>query len=222
MKTLWLVVTAAVAASVAQAGNPGDPSKRSGTWEGGFIVSQVDNWDVSGRGGSRVDVESDTGWGFLLGYNFNEKMNLSFEFTHNEQSYDADIVDASSPGNVVSIDHRLTNDFYNFNFTYNLLASAFTPFVSAGLGWNYMDSNLSNGDSSLVCWWDPWWGYVCNNYYDTYSDTAFSYSIGGGLRWDITRGFSMKASINQRWIDLDKVKDEPELLYGKLEFVWRL
>lgn len=217
-KTLGVLMTALLA-SQAQAT---DLSKRSEQWEMGLIVSQMDSWDTSGRNGSAIDVDSDTGWGFLIGYNFNEHFHFGFEFIHNEQDYDATIIPDDPAGPPGTIEHELTNDQYNFNFTYNFLAKELTPFVTGGLGWSYLDSNVSDGGGGAVCWWDPWWGYVCDSYYSTYSDTAFSYSVGGGVRWDITRGFTLRASINQRWVDIDNVGDTPEMMYGKFEFVWRM
>lgn len=220
MKTGMYLVVAMVFSQFACAGGFTDVSNREGTWEAGFIINQVDSWDASGRGGSSIDIDSDTGWGFALGYNFNAHLNLSFLFTHNEQQYDADIVDASAPTNIVTISHELDNDVYEFNFSYHFLDRALTPYISGGVGWTYLDSNISSGDGGLVCWYDYWWGYVCDSYYSTYSDTSFSYSVGAGMRWDIVSGFTLKASVNQRFIDLDNTSESPDLSYAKLELIW--
>lgn len=222
MQQRVVVTLLAVASSSLYAGGFSDLSKRAGTWEAGFIVNQVDSWNVNGSGGSSLDVDSDTGWGFTIGYHFSERLSLAFDFTHNKQPYDAAIVDASAPNNVIAIDHELDNDNYNFSLTYNFLERAFTPFISAGLGWSYLDSNVSTGDAGLVCWYDAWWGYVCDSYYSTYSDESFTYTLGAGLRWDLTNTFALRASINQRFIDLDDVSESPDISVGKLEFVWRM
>lgn len=204
------------------AGSLNDSSNRSGKWEGGFIINRVESWDISGGSGSSADIDSDTGWGFTLGYNFNEHLNLGFDFIHNEQSYDATIVSGSAPFTTVDFSHELDNDLYQFNFSYNLLATALTPFVSAGVGWSYIDSNISTGDGGLVCWYDPWWGYVCNSYYSTYSDTSFTYTLGAGLRWDLGRSFTVKASLNRRFVDLDGVSESPEFSAAKIDLIWQL
>lgn len=199
-----------------------DVSNRAATWEAGFIINHIDSWDASGSGGSSIDIDSDTGWGFALGYNFNAHFNMGFEFTHNEQQYDATLVDATASSNTVVLSHELDNDYYNFNFTYHFLDRNLTPYISGGLGWTYIDSNISDGDGGLVCWYDYWWGYVCDSYYSTYSDTSFSYSVGAGMRWDISRAFTLKASVNQRFIDLDNTSESPDLSYAKLEFIWMM
>jgi len=197
-----------------------DQSSRSNKWEFGLILNYTDNWEASSRNGSNIEVDDDVGFGFSIGYNYSEHFNFGFEFLHNEQSYDATIVPVDPPGLAFDIGYKLTNDAYNFNFTYNILDRKFTPFINGGLGWTYLDSNISDSNGGTVCWWDPWWGYVCDSYYSTYSDTTFSYSVGGGLRWDIGRNFSIKASVNQKWVDIDALGDTPDMLYSKIEFVW--
>lgn len=223
MKKSALLFAALAISATAFVGNAsaGD-SDRTGKWEGGFLINQVDDWAMSGRSGSGIDVDSDTGWGFSLGYNYSEHFNFAFEYSHNEQSYDATIVPADPPGAPFEVSHELDNDSFSFNFTYNILAKSFTPFVTGGLGWSYLDSNISDSDSDVYCWWDPWWGYVCNDYYSTYSDTSFSYSVGGGLRWEVGKNFVMKASVNQKWLDIDAVGDTPEMLFGKIDFLWSM
>ena len=203
-------------------------SKRQFRTETGISINAVSSWDISGRNGSKIEVNSDTGWGFLLGYNFNEHFNFAFEYTDNSQRYEALIVplDPSNPSNLAgtpfTINHKLTNEVLNFNFTYNILAKTLTPFVNGGLGWSLLDSNVRSSDINSACWWDPWWGYTCSQYYSTYSDTSFSYSIGGGVRWELTPNFVLKASINQRWLDIDTLGGTPEMQYGKLDFAWML
>ncbi|MYM63060.1 porin family protein [Pseudomaricurvus sp. HS19] len=199
----------------------GQPSDRANTWELGLLVNRMGDWEVSGENGSSVDVDADTGWGFSVGYNVNEHLNFGFGFTHNYQSYDLTIVPQDPAGPATTLNHKLTNDTFALNMTYHLLARELTPFVTAGLGWSDLDSNVSDGDSGVVCWWDPWWGYVCSNYYSTYSETSFSYNLGAGLRWDMGSSFSLKASINQRWMDLDRVDKTVDSYVGLLEFVWR-
>ncbi len=219
---LTVTILVAIFCSMATAGDFSQSSSRTGQWEFGLLFNQTDSWDSSGRSGSSIDVDDDTGWGFSIGYNYSEYFNLAFEFALNEPSYEATIVPDNPPEPAQTIRHKLTNASYTFNFSYNFLAKALTPYVVGGLGWNYLDSNISDGGIYAGCWWDPWWGYICTEYYSTYSDTAFSYSVGGGLRWEATSNFVMKVSINQRWIDLDSVGDTPEMKFGKVDLIWTM
>ena len=68
-----------------------------------------------------------------------------------------------------------------------------------------IDSNIPSGPATGTCWWDPWWGYVCNTWQPTYEDTAFAYGAAAGLRAELGAGkFFLEGSYNMLWVDFDK------------------
>jgi opacity protein-like surface antigen len=81
--------------------------------------------------------------------------------------------------------------------TFNFLEGPITPYVELGFGWTAVDSNIADGPPVTGCWWDPWWGYVCAPYWDTYTEDLTSWSAGLGVRWDINRMWGLKASYNR-------------------------
>jgi opacity protein-like surface antigen len=218
MKTILLSLLVFVLNGPAFAADFSKPSNRTGKWDLGFLVNQVGSWDVTSRNGSTIDVDSETGWGFLVGYNYNEHFNLAFEYTHNAQDYNTIIYPESGPAE--NIQHTLDNDAINFNFTYNILAKTFTPYVSGGLGWTELDSNIVSSEINTGCWWDPWWGYICAPYYSTYGDYAFAYSAGAGVRWDVSPQISLKLGIDYKRMKLDGIGDYGAMYVGKFGVVW--
>jgi len=102
-----------------------------------------------------------------------------------------------------SFDHELSKYSNHFNVTYNFLDGAITPFVIGGIGWTKMDSNIADGLPEVGCWWDPWWGYVCYEDWDTYSKTEFTYNLGLGVRWDINDSLFSRAAYSREFIDTD-------------------
>ena len=56
--------------------------------------------------------------------------------------------------------------------------------------------------STPVCWWDPWWGYICFSEWDTYGISKFSYNLGLGLRWNINNAFFTKAAYSREFLSL--------------------
>ena len=84
--------------------------------------------------------------------------------------------------------------------TYHFMEGNFTPFVTGGLGWTYIDSNIPTGLPENVCWYYPWYGSYCASYVPTATSTKFSYNAGVGLRAEMGRGF-IRGMINQQWID---------------------
>jgi len=147
-------------------------TKRDGKWEASLQVLNSQSVDVSGESSSALEVDSDLGWGFSLGYNLNNHLLLNFEFSSVTPDYQATLIE--DDGDPYEIDHKMDIYQSQFNVVYNFMAQQFTPFIQAGAGWSYLDSNIADGPPNSVCWWDPWWGYVCDYYQNTYNDTRFS------------------------------------------------
>jgi opacity protein-like surface antigen len=176
-----------------------DSTQRSGNWETSFGVSLTGSERSDGLNGSSLDVDSGWGIGASVGYNFNDHLALNFDGSWIRADYDA-VLDTEDEG-LVEISHEL--DVFNgqFNAVYNLLPGAFTPYLQAGIGWTYVDSNVADGPPTTGCWWDPWWGYICSNFYSTYSETNFSWNAGAGLRYDMGNGMFLRGGWQRTHID---------------------
>jgi opacity protein-like surface antigen len=86
------------------------------------------------------------------------------------------------------------------NLDYNLINRRFTPLITAGIGYQYLYAELDQYGSVPVCWWDPWWGYVCTYATPTYSEFDFTWNVGGGFRWNVTDHFFIKAVGGANWL----------------------
>lgn len=200
--TTWLV---ALLASIFSSDVSANYTKRSGKMESTFKLIYAQDASFDGQGGSTLDTKSDVGWGFSLGYNLNPHILLSYDFSSISPSYQANVV--TDDGATVPIKHKMNVYDSQFNVAYNVLTSSFTPYVQAGLGWSYVDSNIASGPPGTVCWWDPWWGYVCDGYQNTYNDTRFSYNAAVGLRYELPNHLTFKLSYKQGWVDLSNSED---------------
>jgi hypothetical protein len=172
----------------------------------------------NGQGGSKADLATDLSAGFGIMYNLNNHLQLGGMFTWNTRSYNATIV--STNGTTRQASGTLESSTLAFNATYYFMPSGVTPFVSGGIGSTFIDTNIPNGTGSTACWWDPWYGYICDTYTPTKTQTAVSYSAGAGMRFDLGRGFSVQGSYNKMWIDYSKSK--PEIDGWKLDLVFRM
>ena len=76
------------------------------------------------------------------------------------------------------------------------MESNFTPFVTAGLGWTYIDTNIPSGPPETWCWY--WYG--CSTFVPTETSTEFSYNAGLGLRLDVGKGV-FRFLVNSQWVD---------------------
>ena len=134
--------------------------------------------------------------------------------------YTAVLVNDLDPTDVTVINHELSQFNGRIKGTFHFTDGPLTPYVEAGFGWTYIDSNVADGPPITGCWWHPWWGYVCSNYYSTFSSTEFSYGGALGLRYQLVGGTVLKLSVNHYVLDAGSGKPDPELNAARLEIAW--
>ncbi|MEE9303853.1 MAG: outer membrane beta-barrel protein [Thiotrichaceae bacterium] len=194
--------------------------KRAETWEFYIPLSYADDANFSGKQGSSIDINEDFGFGLGFGYNFTDRFQLGGLFNWNSRSYDATVV----------LDNGSTQQYSNFmetstismNGIFYLLEGDITPFVSGSIGYTFIDTNIQDGPPTGVCWWDPWWGYVCTEYVPTRTESNLSYGAGLGVRFDINEDFSMQCSYNKSWIDIDNASETLDFDTWRLDFIFRM
>ena len=78
-----------------------------------------------------------------------------------------------------------------------------------------------SGTPSTGCWWDPWWGYVCSTFYDTYADTRTAYTYAAGVRWDLSDSIALRASYGKLDMDTSHATKDVSLDTWRAEIVWK-
>ena len=176
-------------------------TKRAGKWEASLGALYNTESTTYADFGSNLNIEDDFGWGLSVGYNVNPHLLLNFEWQLMKPTYTATVV-AEDQSNSVKTNRKM--DLYNsqFNAIYNFSTDNFTPFIQAGVGWSYIDSKIANGKPEGLCWYDPWWGYICNQYQPTYHDTRFTYNVAAGFRYELENYAFIKVSYQQLFIDM--------------------
>jgi len=193
---------------------------RAGSWEASLALGNQSSEYVSGPEDTFVDVDSSASFGFGVHYNFNNHLSLGGEFQYVEPDYSARWSDGGS--NSGTIDHEATIITVQLRGIWNILKGPLTPYLEASLGWTDMDSNVvSSGPPSGGCWWDPWWGYICTGFYDTYSESNLSYSVGAGGRWDISPRFALRGGYLRQFIDAGSRVSDPEFNMARIELLFR-
>jgi len=193
---------------------------RSGGWEWAISAVYQDSKDLGSAGGSTLNIDEGIGIGFNLSYYFNHKLSLGFDFDYLEPDYRATLIEDAVPPSTTVIDHEFTQLNGRFKATFNFIDAPFTPFLEVGAGWTYIDSNVADGPPITGCWWHPYWGYICDSYYSTYTQTSFTYGVGVGLRYDIAGGSFIKASVNQWELDNVGSTEDAFLAGARIEFGW--
>jgi opacity protein-like surface antigen len=191
---------------------------RSGTWEFYLPFAYMDNTTVDGDGGSSSRLDDDFSWGFGFGYNFNNSFSLGFDILYGSAGYDSTVVEDG--GTTVNVSGTLETFSGMLNATYYLpLSRVLTPFVTGGAGLTTVDTNIPSGPPSGVCWWDPWYGYICTSSTPTHYERSFSYSAGIGLRWNISRNFALRGGYHKKWIDFEE-SGTSDFDFWRLDFVF--
>jgi outer membrane protein assembly factor BamD len=194
--------------------------QRAGHWDvaGGIATNQ--SASIEFQGGTKADIASSTGFLFGVGYNLNDRLELGGQFGYDRKDYTAKVA-GDQPGEVFPIKGTLDSMSLMFNATYNVLTGPLTPFVSGGLGWSWVDTNIATEPPTVGCWWDPWYGYVCTGFQKTKTIDGLAYQLGVGVRWDFQRAFFARGSYNMNWVDLGKSKGTPEFGGFQLLLGWK-
>lgn len=221
MKILMLFLVVLLTSSAVSA-QYGAITSRNDTWETALVVAFTNDKDIDFKNGSSLELDNAVGWGFNLGYNLDNHWRLGFEGIYSRPGYKATIVEDANPGNTRVINHRATQFSGHFNVHYHFLPGEFTPFVMGGLGWTHFNSNVLDGGSVIGCWRGPWGFLRCDRFLTTYSNSEFTYNLGVGLRWDFAPGMFLRASANNRWMDMGFATDRPQFLSGRIEIGWSM
>jgi hypothetical protein len=182
-------------------------SERAGKWQGSIPITFTSGGDYNSEGTS-VNINDDLGWGFGFGYNLTDHFMVGSDFTWLSANYDAsvatDINNDQIPDSKVDVGGTL--DAANFQLVgqYNILKGRITPFLRASFGWTWIDSNIPSGPATGTCWWDPWYGYICNTWQPTFETTSFAYGAAAGLRAELGERFFIEGSYNVLWVDFDR------------------
>lgn len=216
MKKVVITIATLLLASTAMA-----QQDRSNMWEFGVSLNNLSSVKVKGSNGSFIDIDSSTGFGLALAYNFNNHFALGGEMTWNGPDYKALFIPTDPGQEPERINYELDMFGVNLKGIWNIIDGPITPYVELGLGWMDVDSNVIDQPPITGCWWDPWWGYICDTFYSTYGKTQESYNGAVGVRWDMDGGMTLKGSYGMLKVDTTSPNDDIELDAIRLELLWR-
>jgi opacity protein-like surface antigen len=193
---------------------------RAGSWDIGAHLTDTGSLSLSGDEGSSIDIEGELGWGFSAIYNVTNRLAVGVETDWVKPNYRATRV---LEGTLETDTIRAELGVFNLQAKgiYNFLEGHITPYVEVGIGWTDIDSNIISGPPTTGCWWDPWWGYVCDTFFDTYSETRSSIAGAVGLRWELGPTSVVKASYGTLEVDTARATEDASLDTFRIEFAWR-
>jgi opacity protein-like surface antigen len=158
----------------------------------------------------------DTGLGgFGMAYHFNEHLGMHLDFMFGGATFSGDV--PLMGGGTAHVNQDAFLQTGRLNLDYNLLKGSFTPFVTAGIGYQYLETELKNVPP--VAWWDPWYGWQVGQPYVW--ETDFTWNVGAGVHWNITSRMFLKATVGATWLDYSRAQNITTQLEGILAIGWR-
>jgi hypothetical protein len=188
-------------------------------WEMGVDLVYQDAAKHTFEGGTTADFEEDIGLSAYFAYRFNDHFELQFGLDWATADYDVTL-QSQTPGVQLDASGDIESFTPKFALNVNLLEGPLTPFLTAGAGWSFVDTNIPDGPAQVGCWWDPWWGYMCVPYQSTKSFDDPAYLLGVGMRWDFGESSSMRMLYERHWLDYANAASTPEFDQLKLGFAF--
>jgi opacity protein-like surface antigen len=211
MKTLSTWTMVLVAAGLVPV-NPAQAENRGPGWEFGIDgIYQLDH-DIAFNGGSSVSLHDAFGLTVVLGYRFGDRFEVQYAIDWLDANYD--LVIQSAPPTLPAVQFSGSGEMQSItpriSVNYNLLSGPITPYVNAGVGRSFIDTNIPAGRPQNECWFDPWWGSICGTVQSTKNLDEFTYQAGVGLRWDFKAGYTLRFAYEKHWMDLGEATSTPD------------
>ena len=128
---------------------------RAGAWEWSFAAIYQDSAGSGAEGGSNLKLDSELGLGINFGYNFTNKLYLGADFEWLRPDFTATLIEDAPDPETRTIRHTMSQFNGRIKGTLTFLDSPLSPFVEAGIGWSYFDSNVADGPPITDCWRHP-------------------------------------------------------------------
>jgi outer membrane protein assembly factor BamD len=193
---------------------------QAGQWEATVGISAAMSTDVEFEGGTTAEIDSGLGFTLGAGYHYTDHLRFGSSFTYDSKDYSADVAGDDS-GELYAIEGSLDTMSLMFDVQYTFLTGPITPYVAAGLGWAWVDTNIATEPPEIGCWWHPWWGYVCTSWQDTRTVDGLAYEVGIGMRYNFSRALAADGAYRMRWMDFENATSTPSFDTLQLNLVWK-
>jgi len=177
-------------------------------WETRLGVNYQTTANADFEGGTAAEFNSSLGFMVGIGYDLSDHFEIGANFSYDQRDFEADIA-GDDPGEVFPVSGELDAMGVMFDLTYNFMTGPFTPFLVAGAGWNWVDTNIPTEPPQVGCWWNPWYGYICSGFQETKNVDGFTYMLGAGLRYHLNESLSLSGSYRMVWVDFPKATSTP-------------
>lgn len=185
---------------------PGHAAAQSNEWSLNVFVVGSKNYQFEGGASARND--GGAGIGATLTRNLNDYFAVGADLSLSEFNYRARV--APGAGNAAAgfdTAGSMETAAARLHATWNLLARPVTPFLTAGVGVTFLDTNLESDPPAGGCWIYPWYGQVCSATAPSTTLARLSYGAAVGLRVELpqNQGF-VRAMVGGEWVEFSEAR----------------
>jgi hypothetical protein len=193
---------------------------RGGTTEWSVNLLVVGSKHYAFEGGATARNDGGAGIGLSLARNLNDYFAVGVDATVGEFDYRARVAPgAGNAGSGFDSSGNMETAALRFHATYYLLPRRLTPFVSAGAGVTFLDTNLASDPPANACWIYPWYGQVCSDKAPKTTLARLSYGAGAGLRLDLPgRQGLLRAFVSGEWIEFAEARSPVGFVQLRADF----
>jgi hypothetical protein len=193
---------------------------RGDSSEAGLQLFVVGAKNYGFEGGASARNDGGVGMGVFIARNLNDYFSIGLEGQVAQWDYRASVAPgAGNAGAGFDTTGSMETAAVRLNGTWNLLSRPWTPFLTAGAGAIFLDTNLDSAAPANACWIYPWYGQVCGAEVPRGTLTRFTYTAGLGLRADFLgkQGF-MRAYFGGEWIAFSEATSTVGYVQARLDF----
>lgn len=185
-------------------------AERGPGWDFGAELIYQYSKDINFDGGSYANLDDDVGLALAFGYRLSDRLELIFGLDWNTIDYEFGVV-AQNP--LLSFTGKGDLEAWTprFGVNFNLMQGDITPYLTAAVGWSFIDTNIPDAPPQTTCWWDPWFGYYCGTFQSTRSTDELMYDVGVGVRWDVSSTLTLRLGYERHWLDISDATSTPGL-----------
>jgi opacity protein-like surface antigen len=165
-----------------------------------------DDINFNGPNGDIKTKMDDTGLGgFGIAFHFNDYLSIHGDFMFGGATFSANVPISLVPSPGQGTTTFLKEDAFiqtgRLNLDYNMINRRITPVLTAGIGYQYTEVELSHLPPVGYWYWDPWFGWVYYQGPPHAWQTDFTWNAGVGFRWNILDNLFVKAMANATWLE---------------------
>ncbi|MGH8692017.1 MAG: outer membrane beta-barrel protein [Burkholderiales bacterium] len=179
---------------------------QSNEWSLNVFIVGSKNYEFEDGASARND--GGAGIGATIARNLNDYFAVGVDLSLSEFNYRARVVPgAGNAAAAFETSGSMETAALRLHATWNLLARPVTPFVTAGAGVIFLDTNLESDPPAGGCWIYPWYGQVCGATAPKTTLARLSYGAAAGVRFDLPRnqGF-VRAMVGGEWIEIPEAR----------------